>query len=192
MAKDAVNYKMVAIGGSAGSLDIILKIIASLPVNSNSSFVIVVHRKNSGESLLENLISARTSMNTKEVEDKEPILPNTIYIAPSDFHLLIENEQTFSLDNSEKINFSRPSIDVTFESMAEIFGAGCIGILLSGANADGSEGLKSIKNAGGLSIAQDPLSAQVSFMPQEAINQKAVSKIADGEKLPLLIAQLLA
>jgi two-component system, chemotaxis family, protein-glutamate methylesterase/glutaminase len=191
MAEAAVKYKIVGLGGSAGSLNVILKIINALPHNANVIVVIIIHRKTSNDSILEDLVSSRTSIPTREVEDKDPIEPNTIYIAPPDYHLLIENENEFSLDSSEKIHFSRPSIDVTFESMAETFGASCIGVLLSGANADGCEGLKSIKRKGGLSLVQNPLSAESGFMPQHAINQKAMNRIVDADELPLLIADLL-
>ena len=191
MAQEAIKYKIVAIGGSAGSLNVILKIISALPDNTNAAFVIITHRKTSNDSLMEDLVASRTVMPTKEVEDKDPILPNTIYLAPPDYHLLIENESEFSLDSSEKIHFSRPSIDVTFESVAEVFGASCIGVLLSGANADGSDGLSSIKKRGGLSIVQNPLSAESGFMPQYAIKQNAVNKIVDADDLPSLIAGLL-
>ena len=119
MAEDAIiKYKMLAIGGSAGSLDVILKIVAALPFVSHLATVIIVHRKNDGESILTYLLSTRTKLAVKEIEDKEAIKGGTIYIAPADYHLLIENEKMFSLDASEKIHHSRPSIDVSFESVA--------------------------------------------------------------------------
>jgi two-component system, chemotaxis family, protein-glutamate methylesterase/glutaminase len=190
MAQDAVRYKMIVIGGSAGSLDIILKIFPLLPSQSGASFLIVIHRKNDSDSILADLLSTRTQMNVSEVEDKQPIRPNTIYIAPADYHLLLEDEQTFSLDSSEKIHFSRPSIDVTFESVAEVFGSSAIGILLSGANADGAEGLRKIKMAGGYTIVQDPASADVGYMPQQAINLGAVDAIVNGDDIPQFIKRL--
>src|SRR5579864_7056332 len=138
MAQDSITkYKVLMIGGSAGSLDGVLKIISALPVNKHVTTIIVVHRKNDVESILANLLSSRTQLEVKEVEDKELISGGIIYIAPSDYHLLIENEKMFSLDSSEKVHYSRPSIDVSFESAAHVFGNAVIGILLSGANADG-------------------------------------------------------
>lgn len=191
MEKDRLKYQIVAIGGSAGSLDVILKIIADLPDDTHASFIIVVHRKNSYDSILEDLVSARTKMKVKQVEDKQPIVPDTVYIAPGDYHLLIEDRNTFSLDSSEKVQYSRPSIDVTFESIAEVFNDAVIGILLSGANADGSEGLKKIRQAGGFTIIQNPESADVSFMPQQAINRKAGKEILHADEIPGCIIQLL-
>ena len=117
------------------------------------------------------MFSSRTKLKVKEVEDKDYILPGHVYIAPPDYHLLLEDENTFSLDASEKIYFSRPSIDVTFESVAEVFGAAVIGILLSGANADGAIGLSKIQQAGGFTIVQDPESAEVDYMPRQAIDK---------------------
>lgn len=183
MAKDKVAYQLMIIGGSAGSLDMIFRIVASLPPVSNMFYVIVVHRRNSNDSILVDLLSARTTRRVKEIEDKEQIMRDTIYIAPSDYHVLFEDQQTFALDSSEKIHFSRPSIDVSFESAAEIFGDRCIGILLSGANADGAEGLAAIKAAGGFAMVQSPDSSEVGFMPQQAMNLITVDAILDSNNV---------
>ena len=185
MAQNKIEYKVVVVGGSAGSLDIILKIISNADATGSILYIIVIHRKNDTNSMLPGLFSSRTKLKVKEVEDKDYILPGHIYIAPPDYHLLLENENTFSLDASEKIYFSRPSIDVTFESVAEVFGAAVIGILLSGANADGTTGLSRIQQAGGFTIVQDPESAEVDYMPRQAIDKlkpdaiKAADEIAD-------------
>ena len=191
MAENKIKYKMVVIGGSAGSLDVILSIVADLPVYSGASFIIVLHRKNDGDSLLTNLLAYRSGMPVKEVEDKDPILPNHIYIAPADYHLLVEDQNSFSLDSSEKIHFSRPSIDVTFESVAEVFGKQVIAVLLSGANADGAAGIAAVKEIKGFTIAQNPLTAGVGYMPQQAINLHVVDKIADAENIVMVINKML-
>jgi len=184
------KYKMLVIGGSAGSLDAILKIVAALPVTNYLSVVIIVHRKNSGESILVDLLSDRTKLTVKEVEDKEIINGGSIYLAPADYHLLIENDKMFSLDSSEKIHHSRPSIDVTFESVAEVFGDSAIGILLSGANADGASGLNKIRQAGGFTIVQDPESADVGYMPQQALEQMKPDKIFNGDEMAAFLKKL--
>jgi len=192
MAEDAINkYKIMAIGGSAGSLDGVLKIVTALPANTDLSVIIIVHRKNDSESILTDLISTRTNLKVKEIEDKEAITPATVYIAPADYHLLIEDERSFSLDSSEKIHYSRPSIDVSFESVAEVFGKTAIGILLSGANADGAEGLYQIKQAGGFTIVQDPASADVGFMPQQALEIMQPDKILSSSDIAIFIEDLL-
>lgn len=177
------KFKVIVIGGSAGSLEVILELVKKLPTHSGAVFIIVIHRKNDKDSILENLLSYRTQLTVKEVEDKEPILPNTIYLAPPDYHLLIEDEHNFSLDSSDKVNFSRPSIDVTFESVAEVFTNRVVGILLSGANADGAQGLLRIKELSGYTIVQSPESAEISFMPQQAIYLNAADSIMSTEEL---------
>lgn len=189
MEKDGVN-KMVVIGGSAGSLEHILKIIAGIPANTTASFLIILHRKNDQTSVFESLVRNRSLLPVKEVEDKDPILKGQVYIAPPDYHLLIESSRSFSLDTSEKVHHSRPSIDVTFQSVSEIFQENVIGILLSGANADGAQGLLTIKNAGGITIAQDPESAEVPYMPQQAIKLDAAKFICASDELPSLVRSL--
>lgn len=180
--------RMVVIGGSAGSLDVIIRIIAAIPENTKNIFIIIVHRKSSADSILSDLLATKTALPVKEVEDKDPMLPGYVYVAPSDYHLLLEDKTTFSLDASEKLHYSRPSIDVTFESVAEIFGEHATGILLSGANADGADGLCSIKAAGGYTIAQDPETAEVGFMPRQAIEMKCVELIASPSDIAAFIA----
>jgi len=185
MAEDSINkYQLIVIGGSAGSLDVLLHVIPRLQIGFRIPIVLVLHRMNSHDSTLTELIAAKTTLKVKEVEDKEPIKAGNIYIAPADYHLLIEKDGMFSLDFSEKVNFSRPSIDITFASAADAFGEKAIGILLSGANADGVDGMQAIKNAGGLAVVQDPKTAEVSFMPAQAILNIAVDKILKIEEMP--------
>ncbi len=192
MAQDGVDkYKILTIGGSAGSLTTILNIIEGLPLTGYLSVIVIVHRKNDPESILENLISDHTKLKVKEVEDKEEITPDTVFIAPADYHLLIENKKMFSLDISEKIHHSRPSIDVTFQSVAEVFGPSVIGVLLSGANADGAEGLYTIKKAGGFTIVQDPKSAEVEYMPLQALEQMKPDRILNGKEIAGCIKELI-
>jgi two-component system chemotaxis response regulator CheB len=158
----------MVIGGSAGSLDVLLKVLPGLNANLSFPIIIVVHRKHGADSLLPELLSGRTKLKVKEAEEKEPLLPGYIYVAPTDYHLLIENNHTLSLDYSEKINYSRPAIDATFESAASVYGDKLVCMLLSGSNADGVKGLKAVKNYGGIAAIQDPLSAQISYMPAQA------------------------
>lgn len=179
--------KVVLIGGSAGSLEVLMQILPSIPKTISFAIVIVVHRKHTEDSTLEELIALKTEVPVKEVEDKTPLLPGYIYIAPSDYHLLFEKNYSLSLDTSEKINHSRPSIDVSFESAADAFGTEVIGILLSGANADGTEGLKAIQNAHGTIVVQKPESAEMSFMPSHAIAHTTPNYILDIEGIQELI-----
>ncbi|WP_247236611.1 chemotaxis protein CheB [Telluribacter sp. SYSU D00476] len=192
MAQNAITpYQYVVLGGSAGSLEVILNLVERLPEHLNAVIIIVIHRKNDKDSILQELIANRTRLSVREVEDKDPIQFNTIYLAPPDYHLLIENKELFSLDSSEKIHYSRPSIDVTFESVAEVFGKSVIGVLLSGANADGAAGLAQIKRSGGYTIAQNPATAEVAYMPQQAINLTEVNDIVNADELADVLKQLL-
>lgn len=167
--KRITNCKAVIIGGSAGSLQALLQILPFLEKPVSFAVVIVVHRKNSDEQTLEDLIALKSKLKVREVEDKVKLEPGFIYIAPSNYHLLFEKNETLSLDTSEKVNYSRPSIDVSFESAAEIYREQLVGVLLSGSNSDGTIGLRAIQAAGGISVVQNPLSAEMPFMPNNAI-----------------------
>ena len=171
MAENRVGNgcKAVVIGGSTGSIDVLLQVLPALHSPLPFALIIVVHRKNTADSTLANLLALKTRIPVREVDDKDPVLPGHIYLAPADYHLLLEQDETFSLDDSEKVHYSRPAIDVTFESAADVFGPALVGILLSGANADGTIGLRAIKQAGGATVVQQPDTAQVAYMPQQAI-----------------------
>lgn len=174
---------VVVIGGSAGSLTVLTGIIGALPVPLAAKIIIVLHRKNTNDVILAALLSRKTTLPVREVEDKDELLPGCIYLAPPDYHLLIETPDSFSLDSSDRVHYSRPSIDVTFISVADMFGASVIGILLSGSNSDGAKGLEYIKHRGGTTLAQDPLTAEFAFMPQQAINLHCVDRVIDGKEL---------
>lgn len=156
------------IGGSAGSLDVLLKVLPLLTPELSFPVIIVIHRKHGTDSLLPELLSGRTKLKVKEIDEKEKIMAGTVYIAPSDYHTLIEQDRSFSLDYSEKINYSRPAIDVTFQTAAEVYRERLVCLLLSGSNADGVNGLKSVKTWGGMAVIQDPATAQVAYMPEQA------------------------
>jgi two-component system, chemotaxis family, protein-glutamate methylesterase/glutaminase len=164
--------RLILVGGSAGSLQVILKLFAGLDKNYPIPVVVVVHRGNVVDPLLEELLGMRTGLTVKEAEEKEIPASGTLYLCPPDYHLLFEADGSFTLDYSEKVNFCRPSIDVSFQSAARVFAPGLVCVLLSGANSDGAEGLAYVKSRGGLTIAQDPGDAEVSYMPQMAIQRK--------------------
>lgn len=186
MAEDAIRKQCVVIAGSAGALPGVLYILRHLRPNFGIPIVIVLHRSNDRDSTLTALLSRNTALTVKEAEDKEAIEAATVYLAPADYHLLIEKNYSFSLDHSEKVQFSRPSIDVSIQTAADAYRSGLIAILLSGANADGSQGLKYVRHVGGISIAQDPAEAMVPIMPQSAINEGAAEytlTVADTVRL---------
>jgi len=149
--------------------------------------VLVFHRKSSEDTTLIELLAHRTEFEVKEVDEKDPIRPNVIYVAPADYHVLIEKDHTLSLDVSEKVNFCRPSIDVTFESASDIYGKSLMCILLSGANADGVQGLKAARDKGGFIVVQDPASAEVSYMPQQATEQLPVDLLLHDDNIEVLM-----
>ena len=165
------------IGGSAGSLDVLLKVLPDLYSVLSFPIVIVLHRKPGKESLLIDLLSTKTKMTVKEIEEKEKLLSGMIYIAPPSYHVLIEQNKTFSLDASEKINFSRPSIDVTFESASEVFHDKLVCLLLSGANSDGTKGMEVVKQNGGKTLVQEPDSAMSRFMPEFALDHVDIDSV---------------
>ncbi|NCI46648.1 chemotaxis protein CheB [Sediminibacterium soli] len=183
--------RVVAIGGSAGSLDVIIRLLPGLDKQLGYAVIIVIHRRSQQDSLLGNILGTKTDWVVKEAEEKEPVIPGYVYLVPSDYHLLVEKDHTLSLDDSEKVNYSRPSIDVTFESAAETYRENLTAVLLSGANADGAAGMQRTKELGGICIVQNPLSAEVSYMPEQAIRQVAVDHIVDAEQLGKFINDLL-
>ncbi len=169
--------KALIIGGSAGSLEVLLKVLPALKPIITFPIVIVVHRKKGADSLLADLLTTKTILKVKEAEEKDILQPATIYIVPSDYHLLIEKNLTFSLDYSEKVNYSRPSIDVTFNSAAEVYGDKLVCLLLSGSNSDGVNGLIATSRYGGETAVQEPTSAQVDYMPRQAILKAKIDHI---------------
>lgn len=177
------DIKLIAIGGSAGSLQVVLKIFDYLDSNYSIPILLVLHRNINYPSSLEELLLHRTKLISKEVEEKEKIKPGCIYICPADYHVLVEDDQTFSLDVSEKVNFSRPSIDVVFKSASEVYKDQMVGMLLSGANADGADGLLFAKRNKSITVVQDPNEAEVPYMPQQAIKHSKPDHILNTNEM---------
>lgn len=145
--------------------------------------IVVVHLPRDKESVLSEIFSPKCKLPVVEVQDKEPIMNGTIYIAPPDYHVLIEKNRFFSLSSEEPVIFSRPSIDVLFETAADAYGSALMGIVLSGASPDGAAGLKEIADAGGLAIVQDPATAAASVMPEAALLSCPTAQIMDLRRL---------
>lgn len=186
------GLELLVIGGSAGSLEVILKAFPQLPRDLPFAIIVVLHRKQNTDSTLIDLLSSRTSLPVIEANEKEAIVPGNIYIAPADYHLLIENDRTLSLDYSEKVNYSRPCIDVTFQTAAEVYREKLACLLLSGASADGVEGLELVKTMKGITAVQDPNTAEVSYMPQKALDKMKVDFIVETDKIINFINMLSA
>lgn len=177
------KFGLLVIGGSAGSLSVFMKIIPELKLSMDLAVVAVFHRKPSEDDMLVEVLASKTEYLVKEAEDKDEIKAGVIYVAPAEYHLLLEKDKTLSLDVSEKVNYSRPSIDVTFETAAEVYKDALACVLLSGANADGVHGLQEAAHAGAYIIVQDPATAEVPFMPQRAMESITVDLILHPESL---------
>jgi two-component system chemotaxis response regulator CheB len=176
MRSKLVSFKIVVIGTSLGGLSALKIILQSLPGDFSVPIAIVQHRHKESNNALQQLLQESISLPIKEVEDKDEILPKHIYLAPADYHLLVE-EGHFALSTDEPVSYARPSIDVLFESAADIYGEQVIGIILTGANHDGVQGLKKIQARGGITIVQEPATAESSIMPEAAISAVAVNWI---------------
>ena len=172
MAENKINgpKKLIVIGGSSGGIEAVCLILEKLNSTFAIPIVLILHRSSSIDNSLTELISYKTNLNVKEADEKDELLERHLYIAPPNYHLLIEPDGSLSLDVSEKILFSRPSIDVSFESAARAYGPNLTAVLLSGANMDGSKGLLKVQLLGGKIFIQDPEEASVNFMPQKAID----------------------
>jgi two-component system chemotaxis response regulator CheB len=185
MAQEQIKQtvQMAVIGGSWGSLKILLLILEKLRKDFEFSILIVMHRNAVYKSQLPDLIFSKSAKKVFEIEEKEQIKPGCIYLAPADYHVLIEKNKTFSLDYSEKINFSRPSIDVAFMSAAIVYQKNLLCILLSGANSDGAEGMSFAEKQGAVNIVQDPEESEMPYMPLQAIQKSKIDLVLKASQV---------
>jgi two-component system, chemotaxis family, protein-glutamate methylesterase/glutaminase len=179
--------ELVVIGGSAGAIDVLRQVLPRLTKAFRPSVAIVIHLPAQGPIVLHELLAGPQTPPMKVAEDKEPVVPGTIYFAPPDYHLLIEGGGTFALSIDSRVHFARPAIDVLFESAAEAFGDRVMGIILSGANADGAAGLKAVANAGGLAVVQSRETAEMIAMPAAAFEAVPDSIEVDTAELAELL-----
>ncbi len=161
-----MKRRAVALGCSAGGMQAVAALLAQLDRSFRLPLIIVQHLHREQGDYLFRFYSGSTHLKVQEAAEKEKILPGHVYVAPPDYHLLIERDETFSLSVEEKVNFCRPSIDVLFESAADVYGPALAGVVLTGANSDGALGLKRIKDCGGLALVQQPDTAQFPEMPR--------------------------
>lgn len=178
-----MKYRAIVIGASAGGMDAIKSILMPLQEGFSASILIVQHLSPHSDGYMAKHLNELCKINVKEADEKEKILPGNAYIAPANYHLLIEKDETLSLTVDPKVNYSRPSIDILFESAAEVYENELIGIILTGGNGDGSKGLKMIKEFGGLTIVQDPSTAEADFMPRAAMKASEVDYILSLNKI---------
>ena len=171
------NIKAVVIGTSAGGLQALKTLLPSLPATFPCPLMIVQHMSPHSDNYMVRMLDGLSAIRVKEADEKEPIVPGTAYIAPPDYHLLVEEDFTLSLSMEEKVNYSRPSIDVLFETAADAYGPYLLGIVLTGANADGADGLAYIKKKGGYIVVQQPADAESPAMPRAAIEKAVPHKV---------------
>ena len=173
MSAEATRARIqaVVIGTSAGGLAALSVLVNGLSAQFRLPLLVVQHLPPRGQSCLASVFGPRTGLRVKEAAEKEPVQPGTLYFAPPDYHLLVEQDYCLALSQDNALYFSRPSIDVLFESAADVWGARLAGILLTGASEDGAAGLQAIHQAGGLTIVQQPEEAQVATMPRAALRR---------------------
>lgn len=176
--RGAKPRRAVVVGCSAGGMDALAHLLEPLPADFPVGIAVVNHlHPHSATRQMSKYLKARCRLDVVEAEEKEPFLPGRVHLAPANYHLLLESSGRFALSIDEKVKYSRPSIDVLFESAAEVFRETLVGIILSGASSDGADGLAWIKAAGGYAIVQDPETADVAVMPRSAIAQCAVDRV---------------
>jgi two-component system, chemotaxis family, protein-glutamate methylesterase/glutaminase len=178
----------VAIGASAGGVEVLSVLLSALPASCRASFFIVVHIPRERPSLLADVFGAKCALPVREAEDKEPVQPGTVYFAPPDYHLLLDRGPVLALSSDEPVHFSRPSIDVLFDSAADIYGERLLGLILTGANQDGAEGLAAVGRAGGRTVVQEPSGAAVPFLPEAALQEGPVDFVLSLAQLQEVFA----
>lgn len=187
-------YKMLVIGFSAGGIPFIKRILQAFPKDYPLPIAVVAHFPAEHESLLAKLLGDIAQLPVSTAKDKEAVIAGRVYLAPPDYHLLIEKTKqathSFALSVDKPVNSVRPSIDVLFESAAEAFEAGLIAVLLSGANADGAEGMVFVKELGGLCIVLDPHETEFSAMPSAAIQRLKVDYVATVDEIVSLLLSI--
>lgn len=186
----ATGYDAVVVGGSSGAIDALVRMLPTLPATLCAAVLVVLHLPRDRPSLLADIFRQRCALSLREAQDKDPISPGTLYFAPPDYHLLVEAGPSIALSVDAPVHYSRPSIDVLFESAADQYGARLVGILLSGANEDGADGLKAIGAAGGLVVVQDPVTAPMPTMPQAALDRACAHHVLPPSGIAALLADM--
>jgi len=186
----AANVQAIVVGGSAGAIEALGSILPALPADFPIPLAIALHVHPSKPSHLAQVLGMRCALPVKEAEDKEPLAPCTVYVAPPNYHLLLETRGYFSLSADDPVLFSRPAIDVLFESAADAFGRALVGLLLTGASEDGARGLAHIQKAGGLTLVQAPSTAAVRIMPEAAMRLASPDHVLPLNEIGPFLARL--
>ncbi|WED21441.1 chemotaxis protein CheB [Vibrio sp. JC009] len=190
MACEQAQYRAIVIGASAGGLAAVERVVRELKSNFCLPVLLVQHISPNVDSYLASHFASRCRLDVQEGEDKEPIQKGAMYIAPPNYHMMVEYDGSITLSVEPPVNFSRPSIDVLFESAAEYYGESLIGLVLTGANSDGAQGLKKIKEKGGLTIVQSAETAEATAMPKAAIEAVDVDHILPLDEIGRFLSDL--
>lgn len=183
-------WQAIVIGGSAGGTKVLIQVLSVLPSDYRLPIFVCTHLHVTDDGGYARQLDADLALTVIEAYDKQPLGPGVVHIAPANYHLLIERSRTLALSTTAKVHWARPSIDVLFESAAYVFTTSLVGILLSGANEDGAAGLRIIRDLGGLTIAQDPATAEQPTMPQAAIERQAAARVLSPPEIQKLVAGL--
>jgi two-component system chemotaxis response regulator CheB len=182
----------IVVGTSAGGVEALSVLLPAIPRSYRGAVFVVLHLPRERRSLLVDIFGPKCALAVREAEDKEPVAPGTIYFAPSDYHLLVDRGPELALSTDPPVNFSRPSIDVLFESAAEIYGPRLLGLILTGANEDGAAGLEAVARAGGTTCVQDPSTAYASMMAESALRRVRADHILGLTELAQLVSTVAA
>ncbi len=188
--KTASKFDALVVGASAGGFDVLRTILSCLPAAYPLPIIVVQHLHPHGNGSTGRLLDDYCQIAVKEADHREMPAKGAAYVAPPNYHLLIEGDGTLALSIDEKVNHSRPAIDVLFETAADVYRSRLIGVLLTGTNADGSQGLRRIKEMGGLVIVQDPATAEAPQMPQAGINATNVDHVLAPDEMGQFLLKL--
>lgn len=180
----------VVIGTSAGGVDALSVLLPALPAGLRAAVFVVIHLPRQRPSHLVEIFQPKCALPVREAQDKERVEPGTVYFAPPDYHLLLDRGPAIALSVDDLVNFSRPSVDVLFESAADVYGSRLLGIVLTGASQDGASGLQAIRRAGGKTIVQEPATAQVPVMAEAALKQGPADFVLTLEEIAARLGTL--
>ena len=184
------RIEAIVIGASAGGVEALGLILPALPAKFRPSVLIVLHLPRERPSLLVEIYEKRCALPIREADDKEPIEPGTVYFAPPDYHMLVERNRQIALSTDEPVHFSRPSVDVLFESAADVYADRLLGVILTGANEDGAAGLHAVHRAGGVTVVQQPDSAKVPLMVVSALQRNPADFVLSLPQIAQLLVGL--
>ena len=186
----ARRFDAIAIGTSAGGVEALSRLLPALPKGLGAAVFVVLHLPRHRPSLLAEIFAPRCALPVREALDKEPVQPGTVYLAPPDYHLLVDAGPQIALSTDEPVHYSRPSVDVLFESAADVYGARLLGIILTGGHEDGAAGLAAVRRAGGMTLVQPPEEALAPQMPAAALARGPADRVATLEEMARFLGAL--